>query len=60
MTRHKDIQYASRRMHIIRLLASMLDGEDHTLERAPWLDEVDPLEGFILHEAERGTVVSTS
>jgi NTE family protein len=72
------------RMHIVRLLAPMIGGEDHTkdidfsgsgirarwqagyadtmrvLERAPWLDEVDPLEGFILHEAESGTVVSTS
>jgi NTE family protein len=71
------------RMHIVRLLAPTLGGENHTkdidfsergirtrwqaghadtariLERAPWLDEVDPLEGFILHEAERGTLVST-
>ena len=129
MTRHKDVQYASRahshimrqkqlhklrhvinelarnlpaearrnnqvaelcsygcptRMHIVRLLAPMIGTEDHTkdidfsergirarwqagyahtmrvLERAPWLDEVDPLEGFILHEAESGAVVSTS
>jgi len=29
------------------------------LERAPWNDPVDPLEGFILHEAERGAVFST-
>ncbi|HTJ91045.1 MAG TPA: patatin-like phospholipase family protein [Acidocella sp.] len=30
------------------------------LQRAPWKDEVDPLEGFILHEAEHGTVVKTN
>jgi len=30
------------------------------LERAPWHDRVDPLEGFILHEAEHGAMVSTS
>lgn len=71
------------RMHIVRLVAPNLAGEDHSkdidfsesgisarwaagyahtmrvLERAPWGDEVDPLEGFILHEAESGAVVST-
>ncbi|HME27468.1 MAG TPA: patatin-like phospholipase family protein [Acetobacteraceae bacterium] len=30
------------------------------LERAPWHDPVDPLEGFILHEAEHGAMISTS
>jgi NTE family protein len=71
------------RMHVVRLLAPPLAGEDHTkdidfsaggirarwiaglentraiLQKAPWLDEADPLEGFILHEAHSGTMVST-
>jgi NTE family protein len=71
------------RMHVIRLLAPVLDYEDHskdvdfspsgirqrwqagyahtmrTLERAPWREEVDPLEGFVLHEAMGGEMVHT-
>jgi NTE family protein len=63
------------RMHVVRLLAPVLNNEDHTkdidfsargiasrwevgyhhmretLERAPWRAEVDPMEGFVLHEA---------
>jgi len=31
-----------------------------TLEAAPWRDPVDPLEGFVLHEAMGGEMVSTS
>ena len=62
------------RMHVVRLLASPLEGEDHTkdidfsrkgirgrwtagygdarrvLADAPWEPEVDPIEGFYLHE----------
>jgi NTE family protein len=30
------------------------------LQREPWNDPVDPLEGFILHEAEHGAIVATS
>ena len=68
------------RMHVVRLLAPALDGENHTkdvdfspasirarwragykntqevLARAPWMEEADPLEGFILHEAAEGRV----
>jgi NTE family protein len=71
------------RMHVIRLLAPVLDYEDHskdidfspggigarwaagyadtmrTLEAAPWREEVDPLEGFVLHEAMGGHMVHT-
>jgi NTE family protein len=66
------------RMHVVRLLAPRLAGEDHAkdidfsrngirnrwragyddtmrvLKKAPWAGEFDPLEGFILHEAEDG------
>src|SRR5271170_4052207 len=66
------------RMHVVRLLAPALAGEDHAknidfsrggiqqrwragyadmlrvLVRAPWIGKFDPLEGFILHEAEAG------
>jgi len=66
------------RMHVIRLVAPRLAGEDHAkdidfsrngirhrwragyedtvrvLKRAPWTGEFDPLEGFILHQAEDG------
>jgi NTE family protein len=62
-------------MHVVRLLAPSLNGEDHTkdidfsaagikhrweagldntraaIARAPWTDPVDPLQGFVLHEA---------
>ena len=72
------------RMHVIRLLAPVLDYEDHskdidfspggikarwdagyadtmrTLEAAPWRDEFDPLEGFILHEAQGGKMIETA
>jgi NTE family protein len=30
------------------------------LEQQPWLEEVDPLEGFILHETEAGRVLGAS
>jgi NTE family protein len=70
------------RMHVVRLLAPPLEGEDHTkdidfspagirqrreagyedtrrvLELAPWSGEFDPIEGFILHEARPGMVVT--
>ena len=72
------------RMHVVRLLAPALAGEDHTkdidfspqgirarweagyahtrrvLEQQPWTHQVDPLEGFILHETEAGAIVSES
>lgn len=72
------------RMHVIRLLAPVLDYEDHskdidfspggirtrweagysdtirTLEAAPWREKVDPLEGFVLHEAMGGRMVHTA
>lgn len=65
-------------MHVVRLLAPPLQGEDHAkdidfspsgiqhrwdagygdtmrvLTQEPWTHEVDPLEGFVLHEAEAG------
>ena len=61
-------------MHVARLVAPQLDGEDHTkdidfsasgirarwaagyddarrmLERAPWTDPVDPIEGVVVHD----------
>jgi NTE family protein len=70
------------RMHVVRLLAPALAGEDHTkdidfsaagirsrweaghadatrvLRQQPWTHEFDPLEGFILHETEAGTILS--
>jgi len=66
------------RMHVVRLLAPALAGEDHAkdidfsrsgisyrwragyadtkrvLAQSPWAGEFDPLEGFILHEAQAG------
>ena len=72
------------RMHVVRLLAPPLEGEDHTkdidfsaggistrweagyrntmdvLERSPWDGEFDPVEGFILHEARTGTIVTAA
>ena len=69
------------RMHVVRLLAPPLAGEDHSkdidfsaggikarwdagyadtvrvLTQRPWTHSFDPMEGFILHEAEAGTVV---
>jgi NTE family protein len=69
-------------MHVIRLLAPPLDGDDHTkdidfsprgirkrweagyadtsrvLEMAPWSGEFDPVEGFILHEARPGVMLT--
>jgi NTE family protein len=69
------------RMHVVRLLAPRLDGEDHTkdidfsrtgilrrweagladarksLEAAPWEADVDPIEGFYLHELKQGAMV---
>ncbi len=67
------------RMHVVRLLAPPLEGEDHTkdidfsrkgirtrwaagygdarrvLADAPWEAEVDPIEGFYLHECRPAT-----
>jgi NTE family protein len=67
------------RMHVLRLLAPPLEGEDHTkdidfsrkgirarwtagygdtrrvLADAPWEAEVDPVEGFYLHECRPAT-----
>ena len=67
------------RMHVVRLLAPQLDGEDHTkdidfsrsgirarweagyrdtmrvLDRQPWRADVDPREGFYLHELQRAS-----
>jgi NTE family protein len=83
MRRLPDVQdlasYGCRtRMHVVRLVAPPLVGEDHAkdidfsangiqlrwdagyadtkqvLANAPWTHESDPLEGFILHEAEGG------
>jgi NTE family protein len=66
------------RMHVVRLLAPPMAGEDHSkdidfsragirarwdsgyadtnrvLKRKPWDEPVDPVEGFILHEAQSG------
>jgi NTE family protein len=71
-------------MHVVRLVAPPLAGEDHSkdidfspegvrcrweagyadtrhvLEQRPWMAEVDPLEGFVLHETEAGHVMSHS
>ena len=71
------------RMHVVRLLAPRVDGEDHTkdidfshvgirkrwdagltdaraaLSAAPWEVEVDPIEGFYLHELMRGVMAET-
>ena len=69
------------RMHVVRLLAPPLDGEDHTKDidfspagirqrraagrpryaararqQTPWNGEFDPMEGFILHEVDRGVI----
>jgi len=70
------------RMHVVRLLAPPVDGEDHTkdvdfspagirarreagyadtsrvLELAPWSGEFETIEGFILHEAGPGAVMT--
>lgn len=72
------------RMHVVRLVAPPLAGEDHSkdidfsasgirerwaaglehtravLEARPWETEVDPLEGFILHETEAGVRMGDS
>jgi len=72
------------RMHVVRLLAPALDGEDHTkdidfsakgirsrweagyrdtqrvLEGAPWSGDFDPVEGFILHEARPGVMMTAA
>jgi NTE family protein len=71
------------RMHVVRLLAPVIDGENHTkdvdfspsgirarrnagyadtcrtIQAAPWEGAFDALEGFILHEAATGTVVTS-
>ncbi len=68
------------RMHVVRLLAPPLEGEDHAkdidfsrsgirqqraagradmrrvLAQKPWEGEFDPMEGFVLHEVERGVI----
>ncbi len=68
------------RMHVVRLLAPPLAGEDQAkdidfsaeginarwdagyadtvrvLAEQPWTHEFDPMEGFILHEAQAGTI----
>src|SRR5262249_29264167 len=70
------------RMHVVRLLAPRLHGEDHTkdidfsrdgiqrrwaaglsdarraLKAAPWEADIDPIEGFYLHELERESMCS--
>lgn len=70
------------RMHVVRLLAPPLAGEDHAkdidfspegirtrwdagyadtnrvLAQAPWTRQFDPTEGFILHEAAAGQMIS--
>ncbi|HVN01016.1 MAG TPA: patatin-like phospholipase family protein [Caulobacteraceae bacterium] len=70
------------RMHVVRLLAPPLQGEDHAkdidfspegirsrwdagyadtnrvLAQAPWTRQFDPVEGFILHEAAAGRMIS--
>lgn len=70
------------RMHVVRLVAPPVRGEDHTkdldfssdgirerwaagyadtasvLRQRPWTQPHDPLEGFILHEAEAGCIMS--
>jgi NTE family protein len=70
------------RMHVVRLLAPSLKGEDHSkdidfspegisarweagladtrrvLMQMPWNGMFDPIEGFILHEASAGEVLS--
>lgn len=72
------------RMHVVRLLAPALSGEDHTkdidfspagirqrreaghadtcavLAAAPWSGEFDPIEGFILHEARPGSIMTAA
>jgi NTE family protein len=66
------------RMHVVRLLAPQIHGEDHArdidfsangirtrwsagysdtrrvLQAEPWKAPVDPIEGFVLHEANAG------
>ncbi len=72
------------RMHVVRLLAPQLHGEDHArdidfspsgicarweagyadtkrvLVAAPWSAPVDPIEGFVLHEANAGVMTTES
>jgi NTE family protein len=72
------------RMHVVRLVAPPLAGEDHAkdidfsaegirqrweagyaetlsvIAQRPWTHEVDPIEGFILHETEAGRVFAHS
>jgi NTE family protein len=71
-------------MHVVRLLAPTLDGENHykdgdfspdgirarrqagyentraVIAKAPWAVQVDPLQGFILHEARAGEMMPDS
>jgi NTE family protein len=70
------------RMHVVRLLAPPVLGDDHVkdidfsprtvrtrwqagyeeaqrvLQRRPWEDDVDPLEGFVLHEGSAGEMMA--
>lgn len=72
------------RMNVIRLLAPVLDNEDHSkdidfspdgirarreagyrdtvesLTKAPWREEADPLEGFVLHDLSGGRIINTA
>lgn len=67
-------------MHVVRLLAPPIDGEDHSkdidfsgrgiqhrwdsgyldmsrvITERPWTIDVDPLEGFVLHESKAGKI----
>jgi NTE family protein len=71
-------------MHVVRLLAPPLAGEDHSKDidfsssgiqhrwdagyidtsrmilDKPWARVVDPLEGFVLHEASAGGTIADS
>jgi NTE family protein len=68
------------RMHVVRLLAPQVHGEDHArdidfspggirtrwnagyadtnrvLQAKPWQEPIDPIEGFVLHEANAGVM----
>ncbi|MBW6398868.1 patatin-like phospholipase family protein [Roseomonas sp. HJA6] len=80
--RHMTAYGCLTRMHVVRLQAPAVVGEDHTkdidfsargirerweagyadtirvLDQQPWTHQFDPLEGFILHETEAGTILS--
>ena len=72
------------RMHVVRLLAPPLDGEDHAkdidfspegirarwdagylhtvrvLAQTPWANDFDAVEGFVLHEAAAGQMMTSN